>query len=835
MKKTLGTCIDRCFPLLAWENDCLVSKNADVTVLFRLTLPAVFQRNEAQYEQEHAVWVRAMRLLPDYTIVHKQDIYQQTVYQAAHLLPIEGDVSFLQAASHKHFAGRNYLQHSCYLYFTLSCKDSLQATSVASMICQNRLVPSQMLDKKRLSDFLDKVEQAKTLLGEWGYRLVRLGQKDVLGAPHYDGLLTRYLNLHFDTTTTACMADIHLSDGDLMVGSNYVSCFSLHQLEQLPGAVHTHKLHAGYTNAPLPISYVSGLGSELPFSHIYNQYFFLDNHQETIRYIEKRGREQQSLSGISRQNAINKACNDAYIDASIANGKRSVRCAFNLMLWDTDYYQLLQKNAVVAAQFCEMDAFAAKTEGIVPLLFWAAIPGAASQYPSEMTFYTFLEQGACFLNYDGYLPPSDRSGVTLCDRTTGIPMQIDLSDAPLKKGWINNRNKFILGPSGSGKSFFTNHLIRSYYDQGSHIVLVDVGDSYKGLCELIAEQTNGEDGIYYTYTEEHPIAFNPFYVADACYTIEKREQLSALIFCLWKNESEHITKAEETHIAEALNAYLALVTDGIAEASFNAFYDYLSTSFKKQLKQQAVKSVHFDIDNLLQVLKPYYRGGMYDYLLNAEQPINLIEKRFIVFEIDTIKDHKTLFPVVTLILMDTFISKMRHPSVASHRKMILIEEAWKAISKSGTAAFIKYLFKTVRKHFGEAIVVTQEVDDIVGNEIIKNTILANADCKILLDQRKYANKFEDIKNTLSFTAHEAALALSINQDLQTKDRNPYKEVFITFNGNAPAVYGLEVSRSEYLVYTTEKSERLALQTLQNRLGSLQAAICHSVTQKNQQV
>jgi conjugation system TraG family ATPase len=394
----------------------------------------------------------------------------------------------------------------------------------------------------------------------------------------------------------------------------------------------------------------------------------------------------------------------------------------------------------------------------------------------------------------------------------------------MKKSWINNRNKFILGPSGSGKSFFTNHLVRSYYEQGTHVVIVDVGDSYMGLCKMINEETGGSDGIYYTYTEENPISFNPFYVKDCIYTIEKKEQLTSLVFCLWKSESESITKAEETHISTAINDFIELIIQKKTSPSFNSFYEFLKRDFKKKLLAAKVERDHFDIENLLQVLRPYSKGGMYDYLLNAQENIDLLEKRFIVFEIDNIKDHKTLFPIVTLILMDTFISKMRHPSLGQTRKLILIEEAWKAISKAGTAEFIKYLFKTVRKHFGEAVVVTQEIEDIIGNEVVKNSILGNADCKILLDQRKYVNAFDDIAQVLGLTEKDISLALSLNQHLDFTNRNPYKEVFITLNGNNSRVYALEVSKEEYLVYTTEKTEKSKLLELEKEKGSMISAI-----------
>ena len=257
---------------------------------------------------------------------------------------------------------------------------------------------------------------------------------------------------------------------------------------------------------------------------------------------------------------------------------------------------------------------------------------------------------------------------------------------------------------------------------------------------------------------------------------------------------------------------------------FDGFYDYLKSDFTGYLSEHSVRKDNFDIDNLLQVLSPYYADGMYHFLLNAKENADLLDKRFIVFEIDSIKDHKTLFPVVTLMLMDTFISKMRHPSLSMKRKVILIEEAWKAISKSGTAYFIKYLYKTVRKHFGEAVVVTQEVDDIVGNEIVKNTIVANADCKILLDQRKYANRFDEIRQTLALSEKETSIALSINRDLKIKNRSPYKEVFITLNGNFSSVYAVEVSKKEYLTYTTEKKEKERMLQAESRYGSFTEAL-----------
>ncbi len=309
----------------------------------------------------------------------------------------------------------------------------------------------------------------------------------------------------------------------------------------------------------------------------------------------------------------------------------------------------------------------------------------------------------------------------------------------MKRQVIFNRNKFVLGPSGSGKSFFTNHMVRQYYEQGAHVLLVDTGNSYKGLCEL--------GGVYFTYEEDAPIAFNPFLISGKL-DVEKKESIKTLLQALWKKDDEAVSQSEYVSLSTAVSLYYVMLEANPAiQPSFNTFYEFVKGTYRRVLEEEKVREKDFDIDNFLYVLGPYYRGGEYDYLLNSDKELDLVQAPFIVFELDNIKDHPILFPVVTLIIMETFISKMR--KLKGVRKMILIEEAWKALTTPGMAAYIKYLFKTVRKFFGEAIVVTQEIDDIIGNEIVKDAIINNSDCKILLDQRKFINRFEEIQAALA--------------------------------------------------------------------------------------
>jgi conjugation system TraG family ATPase len=299
---------------------------------------------------------------------------------------------------------------------------------------------------------------------------------------------------------------------------------------------------------------------------------------------------------------------------------------------------------------------------------------------------------------------------------------------------------------------------------------------------------------------------------------EKKESIKTLLLALWKKDNESFLRSEYVALSNALQLYY---DRPVEFRCFDSFYEFLSGDFVHVLQTDQVKEKDFDVSNFLYVLRPYYRGGEFDYLLNATENLDLLQERFIVFELDNIKDHPILFPVVTIIIMEVFISKMR--KLKGTRKMILIEEAWKAIAKEGMAEYIKYLFKTVRKFFGEAIVVTQEVEDIISSPVVKQAIINNSDCKILLDQSKYQNKFDQIQELLGLTEKEKALVLSIN-----KSNDPlrkYKEVFISLGGVLSKVYRTEVSPEEYFAYTTEETEKVKLNQYKAKMdGNMEKAI-----------
>lgn len=549
--------------------------------------------------------------------------------------------------------------------------------------------------------------------------------------------------------------------------------------------------------------------------------------------MEKNSRNMLSLSKYSRSNAVNQEWTEMYLDEAHAKGLLPVRCHCNVIAWAEDADEFRRIRNDTGSQLAMMECTPRYNTVDTPVLYWAGIPGNAGDFPAEESFYTFLEQAVClFAGETNYRNSPSPFGIRMADRQNGIPVHVDISDLPMKRGIITNRNKFILGPSGSGKSFFTNHLVRNYYEQGTHILLVDTGNSYQGLCRMIHDRTRGEDGIYITYEEDNPISFNPFYTDSGQFDVEKRESIKTLILTLWKREDEAPTRAEEVALSGAVNAYIRKISgDRNVRPDFNGFYEFVSVDYRRMIEEKRVREKDFDIDGFLNVLEPFYRGGDYDFLLNSDKELDLTNKRFIVFELDNIGSNKVLLPVVTLIIMETFIAKMRR--LKGVRKMILIEECWKALMSANMSEYIKYLFKTVRKYFGEAVVVTQEVDDIISSPIVKEAIINNSDCKILLDQRKYMNKFEYIQRLLGLTDKEKGQILSINQ--ANHPGRSYREVWIGLGGTHSAVYATEVSEEEYFTFSTEESEKLEVQRLAEESGGdLEAAVRRMAEKKREE-
>ena len=636
------TTLENKFPLLAVEHGCIVSKDADLTVAYEVELPELYTVTGAEYEAIHGCWCKAIKVLPDFSIVHKQDWFIRETYRPE--LQKE-DMSFLSRSFERHFNERPYLRHTCYLYLTKTTRERNRMQSNFSTLCRGHIIPKE-LDRETSEKFLEATEQFARIMNDSGFvRLRRLGTDEIVGTDDRKGLLERYFSLMSENDVA--LQDIDLSAKGMRIGDNYLCLHTLSDTEDLPGKVATDSRYERLSTdrSDCRLSFASPVGLLLPCNHVYNQYVILDNSEENLRKFEKSARNMQSLSRYSRSNSINREWIDQYLNEAHSYGLTSVRAHFNVMAWSDDAEELRHIKNDVGSQLASMECMPRHNTVDCPTLFWAAIPGNAADFPAEESFYTFTEQAVCFFteetNYRSSLSPF---GIKMVDRLTGKPLHIDISDLPMKRGITTNRNKFVLGPSGSGKSFFMNHLVRQYYEQGTHVVLVDTGNSYQGLCEMIRRKTHGEDGVYYTYTEEKPISFNPFYTDDYVFDVEKKDSIKTLLLTIWKSEDDKVSKTESGELGSAVNAYIERIkADRSIVPSFNTFYEYMRDDYRRELAGREIKveKSDFNIDNMLTTMRQYYRGGRYDFLLNSEENIDLLNKRFIVFEIDSILNSAT--------------------------------------------------------------------------------------------------------------------------------------------------------------------------------------------------
>ena len=489
-------------------------------------------------------------------------------------------------------------------------------------------------------------------------------------------------------------------------------------------------------------------------------------------------------------------------------------------------------------------------------LFVGSFPGNCYTLNEEYDRFLTLSDAAMCLMYKERVLHSEETPLKIyyTDRQ-GVPVAIDITGKEGKNKLTDNSNFFCLGPSGSGKSFHINSVVRQLHEQGTDVVMVDTGNSYEGLCEYLG-------GKYISYTEERPITMNPFRINREEYNIEKIDFLKNLILMIWKGSDSQIPEIEFRIVEQIIIDYYDAYFNGftrytdeqrevllknlfaaasrknpnkpprevdemvrkqievlearraalkVSELNFNSFFDYSFDRLEQICTENDITTISYSTYSTM--LQPFYKGGAYEKILNENVDSALFDETFIVFEVDAIKENKKLFPIVTLIIMDVFLQKMR---IKKTRKVLVIEEAWKAIASPLMAEYIKFMYKTARKFWASVGVVTQEIQDIIGSEIVKEAIINNSDVVMLLDQSKFKERFDEIRKILGLTEVDCKKIFTINR-LENKDgRSFFREVFIR-RGTTSGVYGVEEPHECYMTYTTERAEKEALKLYKKEL------------------
>lgn len=433
-------------PIMDVENDCILSKLGDVTVVFKVELPEIFTLSDREYEAFHHAWVKAIRVLPQFTVFHKQDWFLESKYRPDFS---REDSSFLSRSSERFFNERPYLDHSCYIMLTKKPLARRPASSLFSTLLRRTIVPEETLNPQLLQEFLGSAGQFKRILEDSGFvKLTRLKENDLISDNRKLGLIEKYCFLA-EKEDSFLMGDIGFGD-DLQVGSKHCQLYTLGDAADLPGLCGSRINYDRYSTdrTKFSVGFASTLGQLLPCNHIYNQYILIEDTQKTIQKLENKRLRLQSLAAYSRENLIARDATNDFLNEAISQQRMPVKAHFNVLLWSEQKEDLKNLKNMVSSALSQMDAVAKQETIGAPQIFWAGIPGNSADFPINDTFDTFAEQAACFLNLEtSYRSSLSPVGLRLGDRLTGRPLHVDISDEPMKMGICTNRNKFVLGPS----------------------------------------------------------------------------------------------------------------------------------------------------------------------------------------------------------------------------------------------------------------------------------------------------------------------------------------------------------------------------------------------------
>ena len=785
---------------------------------------------DSYYDFTHLFSALAQTLGEGYAL-HKQDIFVRKQFANEP----EHNQEFLSASYFRYFNGRPYTDSLCYLTITQEAKKS-------------RLFS---YDSKKWRDFLVKIYKVRDLLRDSGVQVKFLNKAE---ASEY---VDRYFAMNFKDRTVS-MTNVKADDETVSMGDKRCKVYSLVDVDcaALPSLIRPYT-NIEVNNTEMPVDLVSVVDN-IPNAEtvVYNQIIFLPSQKRELALLDKKKNRHASIPNPSNQMAVEDI--KQVQDVIARESKLLVYTHFNMVVGvpaDTD----LQKctNHLENA-FGRMGIHISKRAYNQLELFVSSFPGNCYSLNEEYDRFLTLSDAAVCLMYKERVQHSEETPIKIyyTDRQ-GVPVAIDITGKEGKNKLTDNSNFFCLGPSGSGKSFHMNSVVRQLHEQGTDVVMVDTGNSYEGLCEYFG-------GKYISHTEERPITMNPFRINREEMNVEKTGFLKNLVLLIWKGTQGTVTKTEDRLIEHVITEYYdayfngfegftpqqredlrkSLVIDDrnssekrhesereravriegiideiegrrkelkVEELSFNSFYEYSVQRIPDICEENRITGI--DLSTYRYMMKDFYLGGNHEKTLNENMDSSLFDETFVVFEIDSIKDDPLLFPLVTLIIMDVFLQKMR---IKKNRKVLVIEEAWKAIASPLMAEYIKFMYKTARKFWASVGVVTQEIQDIIGSEIVKEAIINNSDVVMLLDQSKFKERFDTIKTILGLTDVDCKKIFTINRLENKEGRSFFREVFIR-RGTTSGVYGVEEPRECYMTYTTERAEKEALKLYKREL------------------
>ena len=806
----------------------LYTKTGEYSAVLKMENPVQkYSANiEAYYEFTHLFAALAQTLGEGYAM-HKQDVFVRKAFKEENATNHE----FLSESYFRYFNGRPFTDSVCYLTITQENKKS-------------RLMS---FDNKKWRDFLVKIRKVHDQLRDAGVKSRFLGKTE---ASEY---VDRFFSMNFRDKVVS-MTNFKVDDETIGMGDRRCKVYSLVDVDcaNLPSVIRPYA-NIEVNNTSMPVDLVSIVDS-VPGADcvVFNQMVFVPNQKRELALLDKKKNRHASMPNPSNLMAVEDIKRVQEVIAR--ESKQLVYTHYNLVVavsGDTDIQKCTNH---LENSFSRMGIHISKRAYNQLELFVNSFPGNCYGMNADYDRFLTLGDAATCLMYKERIVHNEDTPLKIyyTDRQ-GVPVAIDITGKEGKEKLTDNSNFFCLGPSGSGKSFHMNSVVRQLWEQNTDIVMVDTGNSYEGLCEYVG-------GKYIAYTEDKPITMNPFNISKRELNIEKIDFLKNLILLIWKGSEVQIPELEFRVVEQLVTEYYDFYFNGVQPypssqketlrknlstmekrrgteltqihdkveklihgleerrmalavktLSFDSFYEFACERLDQICIENNITTI--DCDNFAYMLQNFYRGGKYDKILNENVDSTLFDETFIVFEVDAIKENKQLFPIVTLIIMDVFLQKMR---LKKNRKCLVIEEAWKAIASPLMAEYIKYLYKTARKFWASVGVVTQEIQDIIGSPIVKEAIINNSDVVMLLDQSKFRERFDEIKAILGLTDVDCKKIFTVNRLENKEGRSFFREVFIR-RGSTSGVYGVEEPHECYMTYTTERAEKEALKLYKREL------------------
>ena len=752
----------------------LYTKTGEYSAILKMENPVQkYSANIGSYYEFTNLFAAIAQTLGEGYALHKQDIFTRKHFKDESGKGHE----FLSESYFRYFNGREYTDSMTYLTITQENKKS-------------RLMS---FDNKKWRDFLVKIRKVQDQLKDAGIKSEFLNKQE---ASLY---VDRFFAMNFRDKTVS-MTGFKVDDEMIGMGDRRCKVYSLVDVDSanLPTQIRPFT-NIEVNNTSMPVDLVA-LVDSIPGveSVVYNQIIFVPNQKRELALLDKKKNRHASMPNPSNLIAVEDIKRVQEVIAR--ENKQLVYTHYNLIVTVKPETDIQKCTNHLENAFGRMGIHISKRAYNQLELFVNSFPGKCYGMNDDYDRFMTLGDAATCLMYKEKIVHSEDTPfkVYYTDRQ-GVPVAIDISGKEGRNKLTDNSNFFVLGPSGSGKSFYVNSMVRQAHEQDTDIVLVDTGNSYEGLCEYFG-------GKYISYTEEHPITMNPFKIKREEWNIEKLGFLKNLVMLIWKGSQGTVSKTEDRLIEQVINEYYDayFTTKRVSNLCFNTFYEFSTERLPKICEENGLHGI--DLSSYNYLLKDFYKGGSHDVTLNENMDSSLFDETFIVFEIDSVKDDPLLFPLVTLIIMDVFLQKMR---IKKNRKMLIIEEAWKAIASPMMAEYIKYLYKTARKFWASVGVVTQEIQDIIGSEIVKEAIINNSDVVMLLDQSKFKERFDTIKAILGLTDVDCKKIFTINRLENKEGRSFFREVFIR-RGQTSNVYGVEEPHECYMTYTTERAEKEAL-------------------------